>query len=41
MVADALCKTELGLDVVEAALADADYLLGPQFGAAEIMMGSP
>lgn len=39
LVADAVDKTELGLEVVEQALSRSDYLLGPEFGAADIMMG--
>lgn len=39
LVADALEKTALGLEVVEAALARSHYLLGADFGAADIMMG--
>ncbi len=38
-MADALGKSELCLEVVEQALSRSDYLLGPEFGAADIMMG--
>jgi len=39
LVAEAVEKTRSSISVVESAIADRDYLLGPVFGAADIMMG--
>jgi len=39
LVAEAVEKTRASIGVVEGALANRDYLLGAEFGAADIMMG--